>query len=410
MQPLGLPGFGGDNGQINVSQDSFDQYVNTLIQIAIGFAILLAVMMVIAGGVEYMGARSVTNKDDAKDRIGKAIGGLILALSAVVILQTINPNLVELKPLDEVNVDGEDINFVATDQQTGWCFYENFSVGFFFSSDGLGSKACYDSAEQCLEKVESYDLNTAFRQCFYYEEEGDFYTQEESDRSGWCVDIDTDPTLNPLSPSYFYQCTSSLDSCQKVVDTWESQDEGYIPDGATCENFGDGDDVVYNQMMQTNIINGSPSESEVRDMFSDKGIAINKSACEEVDPNGSCTNVGGLSQQAINGVIELKNNYKNSNICTNQNCPFEVTGGTSWWFHGDKNSDPKDNPPDEKTYHNPTGLGLPTGAIDLSEDDTLSAYINQELGINNSGCSDGNYYLNEDNPDHWHITFDKPTC
>lgn len=109
LQPLDILGFGTSNDSFDPNEQDFADFINSMIQVFIGFAILLAVIMVIAGGAEYMAARSVTNKDDAKDRIGKAIGGLILALATVVILQTINPNLVEIEPLDEIELDEDEV-------------------------------------------------------------------------------------------------------------------------------------------------------------------------------------------------------------------------------------------------------------------------------------------------------------
>ncbi len=71
-------------------------YINTVVTFAIGIAGVLAVVMIIIGGVQYVSTDSWSNKDDGKKRIQAALGGLILALSSYLILNTIDPNLTKL--------------------------------------------------------------------------------------------------------------------------------------------------------------------------------------------------------------------------------------------------------------------------------------------------------------------------
>lgn len=56
----------------------------------------LAVIMVIIGGVKYMGTDSFAKKGEGKEIIKSAIGGLILGLSSWLILSTINPDLLNI--------------------------------------------------------------------------------------------------------------------------------------------------------------------------------------------------------------------------------------------------------------------------------------------------------------------------
>ncbi|MCC6323388.1 hypothetical protein IT400_01200, partial [Candidatus Nomurabacteria bacterium] len=69
-------------------------YLNTILLIAIGLCGALAVIMIVIYGVQYMGDESVFGKTEAKSHIMAAIMGLLLALGAYTILNTINPNLV----------------------------------------------------------------------------------------------------------------------------------------------------------------------------------------------------------------------------------------------------------------------------------------------------------------------------
>ena len=70
-------------------------YFNKIYRLMVGITGVLAVIMIVVGGLEYIAsAANPSAKQSAKNRIWAAIGGLLLALSSYLILQTINPNLV----------------------------------------------------------------------------------------------------------------------------------------------------------------------------------------------------------------------------------------------------------------------------------------------------------------------------
>lgn len=73
-----------------------DSYLNTLFDLGLALAAVLAVVMLVAGGFRYMVSDVLDNKSAAREQMKNAIVGLILALSVVLILQTINPNIVTL--------------------------------------------------------------------------------------------------------------------------------------------------------------------------------------------------------------------------------------------------------------------------------------------------------------------------
>lgn len=76
------------------SENKIGDYLNIILMIAIGLCGALAVIMIVVRGVQYMGDESVFGKTEAKHHIMQAVLGLILALGAYAILNTINPNLV----------------------------------------------------------------------------------------------------------------------------------------------------------------------------------------------------------------------------------------------------------------------------------------------------------------------------
>ena len=82
-------------------------YLNMMITIFIGICAVLAVVMIVIGGMEYMTSELIASKEEGKDRILHAIFGLLLALGAWTILNQINPALLktDLGSLQNVTVD-----------------------------------------------------------------------------------------------------------------------------------------------------------------------------------------------------------------------------------------------------------------------------------------------------------------
>lgn len=73
-------------------------FISWLITGVIGFAGLLAVLQIVLAGFMWSTARdSADTVTRAKEKIQHAVGGLILALASYLILNTINPRLVDLR-------------------------------------------------------------------------------------------------------------------------------------------------------------------------------------------------------------------------------------------------------------------------------------------------------------------------
>ncbi|MDO8572802.1 MAG: hypothetical protein Q7S11_03490 [bacterium] len=77
------------------SAPTLSTYLRAVFLTGIGLAGVLAVLMIVIGGIQYIGSgMSPSGKSDAKDKITNAIMGLLLALLSWLILNTINPSLV----------------------------------------------------------------------------------------------------------------------------------------------------------------------------------------------------------------------------------------------------------------------------------------------------------------------------
>jgi type IV secretory pathway VirB2 component (pilin) len=84
------------------------QYLENIFYFMIGTAGVLAVLMIAIGGIEYMFAGANPGKmKDAQEKIWAAIFGVVLAVGAWLILNTINPDLTDFNlTLSTVTVDG----------------------------------------------------------------------------------------------------------------------------------------------------------------------------------------------------------------------------------------------------------------------------------------------------------------
>ena len=70
-------------------------YLNLMIKIFIGICAVLAVVMIVMGGIEWMTSELPGNKEQGKERIKGAVFGLILALGAWTLINQINPDILK---------------------------------------------------------------------------------------------------------------------------------------------------------------------------------------------------------------------------------------------------------------------------------------------------------------------------
>ncbi len=74
-----------------------DKYLPNIVKFGIGIAAALAVIYLIIGGFQYISSDAIFAKEEGKKRIFDALGGLLLAISSVVILNTVSPRLINIK-------------------------------------------------------------------------------------------------------------------------------------------------------------------------------------------------------------------------------------------------------------------------------------------------------------------------
>ena len=84
--------FGTTTQVVNISD-----YVQKFYRYLLGFSIIVAIIMVMIGGLQYVLASSTGDTKNAKTRITNAVIGLALLFCAALILQTVNPQLMQLQ-------------------------------------------------------------------------------------------------------------------------------------------------------------------------------------------------------------------------------------------------------------------------------------------------------------------------
>lgn len=84
---VNIPGYTDGGGD-------FSTFVNLVYGLAISIAALLAVIKIVIAGVKWMLSDIVTDKTEAKRDIQGALIGLIVIVSAVLIITIINPDIV----------------------------------------------------------------------------------------------------------------------------------------------------------------------------------------------------------------------------------------------------------------------------------------------------------------------------
>lgn len=216
-----LAPIGGFGEEVDVtSEDSFANYIQTGITIMIGFAVMAAIVLIIAAGFQYMTSTSQGATTQAKQTMSNAILGLVLALMAVVILQTINPNLVELNAVDTVTTSGSSFDFELEEQYQGvirdvdanthgnqYCILLDASW-YSFSSDKY---VCYNSNEDCQEGLEqAHNDGWSGASCdFYHESMGTLSTFEDGN---WVTLEDDIPGISTGGES------AAVEQCREEVE------------------------------------------------------------------------------------------------------------------------------------------------------------------------------------------------
>lgn len=209
-------------GITNVGQNvvNVGNYLRNLYRLGIGLAAALAVIVLAYGGIRYMTSEVISSKSAAIGMMRNAVGGLILALSSFILLNTINPDLVSLDlGIRGVNVEVEGIQIPTGQVQAGLIdFLNNLQT---------------EGAE--INRQRSLNTSTALKDCY------DLYAtivRDQITSLSSFVEIvrKTNPVVlegeRPFSPletlitssvAALFPVTSFLDSLKQIKDAWDEE-------------------------------------------------------------------------------------------------------------------------------------------------------------------------------------------
>ena len=99
LAPLKNPFDGTDLKNIPVGgENALGNYLNVIIRLGIGLAAVLAVVLIVMGGIQYMTTELMSGKQEGIHKMTNAVLGLLVALGAYLILYTIDPALLKIEP------------------------------------------------------------------------------------------------------------------------------------------------------------------------------------------------------------------------------------------------------------------------------------------------------------------------
>ncbi|MDP3996564.1 MAG: pilin [bacterium] len=93
----------------STGKTSLTTYIAGAFRIAIALCGVLAFLMIVIGGFQYMSTDAIGGKTEGKERILQAVGGLVLALSSWLIINTLNPELLSLEGINKIEPLSEKI-------------------------------------------------------------------------------------------------------------------------------------------------------------------------------------------------------------------------------------------------------------------------------------------------------------
>ncbi len=143
-----LPGVAENAGDTT----TLEKYVPAIFKLAIGLSAVAAVVMIVIGGFQYMTSDAIQGKSAGKERIKNAIYGLILVIAAWLILNEINPNLLNINlNIESATVTAPAGTLGTTDQRCQNCVPIPSQLAV---KSGAGSTISEDMAPKLL----SFDL------------------------------------------------------------------------------------------------------------------------------------------------------------------------------------------------------------------------------------------------------------
>lgn len=145
------------------SQPDLVTYLKGLFTLAVGLSIVFAVFVIIYGGVKYTLAIVPGAKSDAKKRMTDAVLGLFIVLISSILLNTLNPGLLN------IGLKLEDVQFDATTEIGTTPGTTEIKQYCFTDPVTLEKSNCYDSISTCQAMLIVHNPLGTVDNCMMYE-------------------------------------------------------------------------------------------------------------------------------------------------------------------------------------------------------------------------------------------------
>ena len=164
--------------EILVSGDTIGKYIKSIYMYATGIVGILATVVLMFGGISWIAAGGNAQRvDNAKSWITAALTGLFLAMGSYMILNTINPKLIELQPIKPTKPDKLETastgccewpDSVAQESTKSYCeegadikgtFYKGYyPLGYYCYAYTANNQPCNDSDKKCKPPLKCINL------------------------------------------------------------------------------------------------------------------------------------------------------------------------------------------------------------------------------------------------------------
>lgn len=301
---------GGETKPCYYIESNLPLYVKNIYSVSIGIIAIIAVVMIMIGGLQWIMAAGDSGKiTTAKKQITGAVSGLVLILCSYVILNTINPDLVKLK-LQDLNPIEE------IESGTTWC-------SSFKGKKYEGNPYIFHQKQS--QKIESGDLVCGLAYEYGYSKDGKY--------------IQLGDCFGDYCPGSGEECFTQLGYtfCDKPEDLCNDYNKNKCEDVNLMlkkENANGKSCTMRKDKFIVDEINPDECTWEQRIFCPDES---NRVSClegsKEYDGTYGCWKYEGEGEKKTKVPIQIKSKFcSNSNYANTNNlicCQFVVKNGTT---------------------------------------------------------------------------------
>ena len=301
---------------------SFIDYIIKLYQFGIAIAGILAVAMIVAGGIYMSATGNIDKKSEGREMIKSAIFGILILFGTYLILNTINPELVTLKTSVPFKVV---VPKKAADEKAQGCSDLKTIKYLHTEENPDNNSGCFYNKVITKKALKISDTN------YYNLSWYNFSWKIPMDSKIWSYPYYLKSTKeNPGGPG----------TAACLIYAYLEPDKTSIQEISLNSNA-----IMCSNAEQDNTVQGGVSlntaDALIRKELENAGIFINKDPCPNPQET-NCTSVAGLPRNAIDFLKTLKQSCtayiiptyavlggtKKGSTPVKTNCLITVTGGT----------------------------------------------------------------------------------